>query len=298
MKFSLDGGYKSEKTKTTTSRDATTMPIVPDWIEGPTADAFGRVHELGAQDPSSFVAGADPLQQTARANAGALGDRSNWDAAAEMTRSALVGGPASYSAESLLTGLDNYKNPYLRDVAQTSLADYDFGANKTRAQQDLNLAGAFGGSGDAITRSLTEGELARGRGSLAAGLYSDAFNTAANFSNMDAQRRQQANADNAASANNFTSQKLAAAAQLGSLASNYDAGVRDTSRLQADVGTLFRGIDQEQVRAPLDLVQWQNQQYASLPASLFTGQHQTSLETTKSKTSGFSLSGGVSGPFG
>lgn len=284
---SITGAFSSSKSKKTL--DSTTMPIVPDWIEGPVSEAFGRAHGLGAGDPYSYVAGADPLQETARSGAAALGDRANWDSALEMTRSALAGGPASYSAESLLTGLDNYRNPYLKDVVGTSLADYDFNANRTRAQQDLNLAGAFGGSGDAITRSLTEGELARGRTSLAAGLYSDAFNSAANLSNLDADRRQRASADNAAATNNFMSQKLGAAAQLGNLASSFDANSRGNTQLQSEIGTLFRGIDQERLQAPLKLAEWENQQYAGLPSSLFAGQHTNSVEKTKG--SEFSLSG-------
>lgn len=297
MDFSLGGGFESKKSKSTTTTDSTTLPIIPDWITGPVSAAFGRVQELGGQHPSSFIAGADPLQEAARSGASMLSDRGQFDAAAEMTRSALAGGPVGYSAESLLTGLEKYQNPYLKGVVDTALADYDFSANKTRAQQDLNLAGGFGGSGDAITRSLTEGELTRGRASLSANLYSDAFNNAANLSNLDAQRRQQANADNASYASAYNSQKLAAAAQLGQLASDFGANNRANIQQQADIGTLFRGIAAEDLRGPLDLVDWQNEQYASLPASLFAGQRTTGTETTKSKSSGFSLSGGLKGPF-
>jgi hypothetical protein len=289
----ISGGFNSEKTKSTTTRDATSLPIVPDWILGPVSGAFGHAQTLGAQDPSSYVAGVDPLQQAAHDTAAGLGNQSQWNAAVDLTRSALQSGPAGYSAESLLTGLDKYQNPYLKDVVGSALADYDAGAARTRAQQDLNLAGNFGGSGDAITRSLTEGELARGRASLTANLYSDAFNNAAYLSNLDAQRRQQAGAGNASYANAFNSQKLAAAAQLGDLASGFGADTRANTQLQSDVGTLFRGIDSEQRRGPLELAQWENQQYGTLPSSLFAGEHTTSLENTKTKKSGFSLSGSL-----
>ncbi|HEY3697047.1 hypothetical protein [Phenylobacterium sp.] len=300
-------GFKSSKSKTsqTTTTDHTTTPIVPDWAAGPISEMYGKVQNIGRQDPSTFVADAHPLQQTAANNAGALGNPWNWDGAADLTRgSTMSGGPAAYGAESLLTGLDNYKNPYLSDVLNTSLRDYDIGADRTRGQQALDLAGsgAFGGSGAALTRSMTEGELSRGRGSLAAGLYSNAFNTATNLSNQDAQRRQDAGAANAAATNAYNAQaaaqRLAAGGQLANIAASYGADQRANTSLQSDIGTLFRGIAQEQLNAPLNLISWQNQQYGTLPTQLFVGQHQVGVDNTvgKSSENSFNLSGGFDLP--
>jgi hypothetical protein len=273
-------GLFSSKKTTKTTNQSTTTPIAPDWIQGPISDAFGRVNELGSADPSSYVAGPNQLQQQAVNNAASLGGAPYWDSAAALTRGSLMrGGPATYGPESLLTGIDNYKNPYLQDVLQTSLRDYDINADRTRAQQTLDMAAsnAFGGSGSALTRSMTEGELSRGRANLASGIYANAFNTAASLSNMDAQRRQDASAANAAAFNSYNSQaaaqQLAAGGQMANIASTFGADQRSNASLQSDIGTMFRNIQQEQLKAPLDLASWQTQQYAGLPGNLFVGQH-------------------------
>jgi len=79
-------------------------------------------------------------------------------------------------------------------VLAAAMGDYDAEAGRRRAAQDLEMAGqgAFGGSGAALTRSLTEGELARGRNSRLAGLLDQMFAQGASLSAGDADRRQQA----------------------------------------------------------------------------------------------------------
>jgi hypothetical protein len=96
--------------------------------------------------------------------------------------------------ESLLDNLSAYMSPYTRDVVDSTLTDFDVDASRTRAQQDLDLAGsgAFGGSGAALTKSMTEGELARARANASALLRDQAFTRGAALSGEDAARRQQA----------------------------------------------------------------------------------------------------------
>lgn len=95
---------------------------------------------------------------------------------------------STYNASSLLEGLNNYMSPYTGQVVDAALADFDYGAGQTRANQALDEArsGAFGGSGAAIGRSLTEGEIMRGRGSLSAQLRDQNFTRGADLSARDA----------------------------------------------------------------------------------------------------------------
>jgi hypothetical protein len=106
---------------------------------------------------------------------------------------------STYSAGSLLEGLGKYMSPYTGQVVDAALDDYDFGAGQTRSNQALDEArsGAFGGSGAAIGRSLTEGELARGRGSLSANLRDQGFTRGAGLSAQDAGFRNDASRFNA-----------------------------------------------------------------------------------------------------
>jgi hypothetical protein len=106
---------------------------------------------------------------------------------------------STYSASSLLDGLDKYMSPYTGQVVDAALQDYDYGAGQTRASQALDEArsGAFGGSGAAIGRSMTEGELARGRGSLSANLRDQGFTRGAGLSAQDAGFRNDASRFNA-----------------------------------------------------------------------------------------------------
>jgi hypothetical protein len=97
-------------------------------------------------------------------------------------------------AASVLDNLSAYMTPFRDQVLAAAMGDYDAEAGRRRAAQDLELAGqgAFGGSGAALTRSLTEGELARGRNSRLAGLLDQMFAQGASLSAGDADRRQQA----------------------------------------------------------------------------------------------------------
>jgi hypothetical protein len=94
----------------------------------------------------------------------------------------------------VLDRLSSYMTPFRDQVLAAAMDDYDADAGRRRAAQDLELAGqgAFGGSGAALTRSLTEGELARGRNSRLAGLLDQMFTQGAGLASGDADRRQQA----------------------------------------------------------------------------------------------------------
>src|SRR5688572_24735200 len=65
-------GLSSSKTKTetqsTNNEQATTTPVLPDWVMPAFNDYSGRIDTFGNADPNSFVAGASPLQQMAWGN--------------------------------------------------------------------------------------------------------------------------------------------------------------------------------------------------------------------------------------
>ncbi len=123
--------------------------------------------------------------------------------------------PAEMEAQSLLTNLQDYMNPYINDVVDTSLSGFDEDRGRIEAQQAAAAArsGAFGGSRFGVQEGITQGELGRQRADLEAGLRSDAFNTGAGLSADDAGRRQSASATNAAARNAAEQQRLNAEMQ-------------------------------------------------------------------------------------
>lgn len=301
MSFGLSGSKSKSKSSTDSNLTSTTTPNVPDWLLQPAQDAAANITKLGKTDPSTLVPGEDPLQAQARVRAGGLtGSPWNFDAAADLTRGIAGQGAKKVESASLLDGLESYMSPYRKDVVDATTADFDVGAGKTRAAQDLAIAGegAFGGSGAAITKSATEGELARGRATTVATLLDQMFNTGAGLSNMDAGRRQSASSENAALAMQQRAQTLDAARQLADLSAGFDATQRANIATQAAAGETARGIATDQVQAPFNLQDWINQAMAGLNPDLFTGKTTTEVGTSKSKGSGSQIGASASASYG
>lgn len=186
-----------------------------------TAATLGPAAKAGYQ-------GYDPSQATSRGyDASLVGDVGKY----------LDGSIERAGPESLLTNLHGYMNPYLHDVVDTTAADYDAYAGQQRAamQADAARTGAFGGSRYGVAQGQMEGDLARGRASTLAGLRSDAFNTGAGLSNLDAARRQEAALANAG----WQNERDLARGQLGFDAASFNAGARnDASRFGADASNV------------------------------------------------------------
>jgi len=205
---------KKTKSSSTTSSTATVTPNNPTWVTEGLGAVGGGLQKLMGMDPKSFVAGPSALQTKSYQDAGNLSlspmygqagsifndvagagantyDAKGYDAQGYDATDATAQG---YTASSLLDGLDRYMSPYTGQVVDAALADYDYGAGQTRATQALDEArsGAFGGSGAAITRALTEGDLARGRAATSAQLRDQAFTRGAGLSATDAGFRNQA----------------------------------------------------------------------------------------------------------
>lgn len=280
MSFKIGGSKTKASSSGTEDYSKTSTPNVPDWFTQPTQSLVGRLNTLGATDPASLVSGIDPLQAQAAAGASELTTGN----AAWMDK--LMNKPAPVvSAESVLTNLESYYNPFREEVTDKAMADFDANAGRTRAMQDLDLAGsgAFGGSGAAITKSLTEGEMSRARSSELAGMLSDMFNTSTGLSNADAGRRQSASE---ATAN----LDMQARAQKAALGFGREENARANIATQAGLGGTLRDIDTEQKQAPFNLQDWLTQNLAGLNPALFTGQSETGSSKTTGKSKGTSLS--------
>jgi hypothetical protein len=237
----------SKKTKSNSVQ--VTKPDNPAWVESGVSGLMDRSAQLGAGDPYQFVPAANAYQAEAAQGASKLSQSS----APQM------------QSTSLLDGLDKYMSPYRDDVVDAAMADFEADSGRTRAAQDLSLAGAgaFGGSGAALTKALTEGELSRARNTQLSSLLDQMFTRGASLSNNDADRRQAASLTNA---------------QL-------EAGNRDQQlsalNLMGQRGDALRQVDYDRAQAPLNLATWQAAIQAGLPLSLFSGNTTTGNSTTK-----------------
>jgi len=269
--FGLSFGASSTKTKTTTNGTTVSTKTLPDWLQSAAQTQADLGTNLAGSDPNGFVAPAAPLQTQAAEAAAGLDDYSRgYGEAADLIRDAgqagasgyqaatydpqryaatsyrgATGGPvAGATAASLLDNLDAYMSPYRREVVDTALADFDFSAGQTRALQDLDLAGsgAFGGSGAALTRSMTEDSLVRGRATTSANLRDQMFNRAAALANLDAERRNQVSLGNA-SAVNAAALSQAQLDQQAGLAQSRD--VNEASRFAAEAANASRQVNAE-----------------------------------------------------
>ena len=268
-------GKKKTKTSSQMTAQATTTPINPVWSSDLIQGLSGQTRALGQIDPQSLVAPASAQEVLGANRALALdGQAGLYEEAAARTRAAADMPAPQVQAASLLENLEAYANPYGRQVTDAAMADFDAEAGRVRAQQNLSLAGAgaFGGSGAALTRAQTEGELARARNTQLSGLLSDMFRTSATLSGQDADRRQQASMANAQFAADQAARRLQGAQALAAQAGARAQGQRDDIATQAAIGAQMRGIDQARRMAPFTALNAQADIAARLPLELFRGQ--------------------------
>lgn len=304
MSLKIGGSHKSTSTSSNTNTSSTTTPIVPEWASNLTQSAAGQVGNLASLNPQSLVAPAQPLQTQAAAGAANLsGQGLAYQNAVDLTQ---AGSDSSWMSPYLTANtpfasggkaydyVSNYMDPYLNEVVDSTAADLDANAGQVRAKQALDLAGsgAFGGSGAALTQSMTEGELARARATTLSGLKSQGYNTALTAAAGDADRATQARIANAQIALQDQGQKsnlqlqgqqqqLAAGNQMANIGSAWDANQRANVATQADVGSTLRGIDQDQRQAPVTSTQQIVALLGGLPINLFTGSQQNATESKK-----------------
>jgi hypothetical protein len=263
------------------SKKTTTKATNPEWVTSGVQGLMGQVQEAGKVDPLSRVAPTNGLLDSAT---NALAGDPYADAR-KLIMEGAGGGGGSVGQYKASQFMQDYQNPFTKDVVDTALADYDYGAGQTRAQQDLTLAGsgAFGGSGAALAKSLTAGELARGRGALSAGIRSDAFNTAAGLGGADASRFAAADEANQRNAQANADRQFQAGGALAGLTSQQIGQ-------QLSAGDYLRQIDAQMRNADYTNLGQQTSLVGQLPLNLFNGQ------TTK--TSGGTLGAIGSGLLG
>ncbi len=287
--FGLTG--KADKRKTTTNSTGTfnntTTPLVPDWATTPVQGAADRINGLLNADPKTLVAPANGLQQQAAAGAGGLSSDTTWTDAALQASTPFASGGKAYD------WVGRYMNPYLGEVVDSTAADFDANVGRVRAQQALDLAGAgaFGGSGAALTQSQTEGELSRARTSALSGLRSQGYNMALQAASGDAERATQARIANAQMA-------LQDRAQKSGLVLNADANARANIATQSDVGGAMRDIDQSQRSADVTNAQQIVAMLGGLPLGLFAGKTEAGTSTNNQtvKEKGVSLEAKIGTP--
>ena len=241
------------KTSTTTSQVQIPPEVMANYnaVNAMAKEAAANPFQTYSSDPSKFVAQMNPTQLNAM-------------------------GPLN---------IDQYKNPYINDVVNTTLSDYDVNAGKTRAAQAAQAAqgGAFRGSRYALREANTEGELARGRAAADANLRSSAFDKATSLSSQDADRRQSASIFNAGQENSTSQYNSDLALRL---AQAQQAGATTQSQLLAALGAQQQAQDQAEINAPYTQALQGSALLQALNPSMFVGQTSDTNGTTTSKTSG------------
>lgn len=293
MSFKIGG----QKSNTNSSMTQTTTPNVPDWVLGPSQQFASNITDLAKTDPASLVPGQNDLQNQAAAGAANLsGSPWNFNAAADTTRAMMGKATPQVQSASLLDNLQSYYNPFKQQIIDPVQADLAASEGQTRAAQDLAIAGggagAFGGSGAALAKSLTNGELDRARGATMGNLYQSMFNTSTGLSGQDAQRRQDASTSNAQLTLADQQQKAQLAQQLANLSTQFDANNRANIDTQSTVGGTDRAITQEQALAPFSMQDALNKLLQGLNPSMYVGQ--TTTGSSKGASSGISANAGFS----
>lgn len=289
------GLFGKKKTTDTKRSTTTTMtPTNPQWVTDSVQGLNTKIDTtFNGLDPTKIVAGPNPLQTQAGVSAGNLTTPSQFGEGSNMIRAGGMGSPSRVSAASSLDGLDKFMNPFLKDVVDTSLADYDFGAGMTREQDKLAKANdiTFGGSGGSIQTALSNDAITRGRGTLSAGLRSDGFNTALAASADDANRRQQADVTNGQFSENALTRQINAGNSIAAIGGMEADNTRANISTQNVIGSTLRDIQNDQNRAPIDLLKEEAEVRNSLPLDLFKGmtQDEQMNQIEKMKTSGISM---------
>lgn len=253
----------------TSSTNSTTTPTVAPWLSTGYQNYSDLIGKFAGTDPSSYVADANSNITGAGTAAQSLG---GWQ---DSIKSAISG-----LGDTSTAGMDRsqYMNPYLNDVLNTTLADYDANSGTVRADQAAQAAAnrAFGGSRYGIREAQTEGELARGRATTAANIRDRGYQQATAQMQADADRR------------------AAALNSIGNFGNILGQGQRSDIATQLGVGQVQQGIDQAKAQALPDWLQQIGSLYGSVPIGSFTSINSagtgTGSQQGSSSTSSISMS--------
>lgn len=349
-------GTTSGNTSGTTAGtfNSSATPTNPGWVDQTLQNYTQGVNNIAGTNPANFVPGASALQTQAFGQAGTLAQPSGLfgSAASEFGNAqgavsaannsttpqvtgATIDPTVNAAAATAFGGINNYLNPYLGSVVDTTMADFDHSADQQRTADALSAArnSSLPGSGFAVQRALTDGELARGRATTDAGLRSGAYTFAADQAQQDAQRAQAANLANASAANarstaqagltqdasttnaglhnDVLNRYLTSAGILGNLGTAYgslgstaDASNRANVGLLGDLGSQQRDINGQVAQAPLSVQEQIAQLLQGGQFGLFHGQDTTGATsgtesgTTSGTSTGTSTTSDPMGGFG
>jgi hypothetical protein len=261
---------KKTKTKTTENaqQQATFTPNNPTFVQPAIENLSTKISEtFGAADPSKLAPGPTSLQTQALGGAAGLQTPAAFGDAETAIKQGLSGGPQSVDRVNIADSIASFMNPYMKDVVDTSLADFDFGAGVSRAQGQLARAGdeTFGGSSGALQAALTEGELGSGRNLTNAGFREQALN-----------------------------RNIQGGTALGNLGATRGAEDRANVQTKFGLGEAQRQIEKEQGNASIDALLKQISAFSGLPLDILKG-YTTSgtssgTSTSNTKQSGATLS--------
>lgn len=244
--------------KTTQKTNQTTTPTNPAWVDQALQGYTGKVNNFATMNAKDLVAGASPLQEQAFSGAAGLTTSPLFGEAAGAARSAI--GSAS---------IQDLMSPYTQNVVDTTLAGYDADAGRKQAQ--LAASGAankgFGGSRFGVAEGALNADLTQGRAAAEAQLRDAAYQNAAGLFG-DQQNR-----------------NLSAGGLLANIGSAQGADSRSNLGLQADLGSVQRGIDADYRTADLSMLQALGALYGQGQYGLFNGQNTTGT-TTQTQNNG------------
>lgn len=286
-----------KKTSSTTTQQQTessqsqgmaqTRADVPDWLLQPAQNLAGGLGSLMGQGAGAFTPQTTDLQKQA------------YGAASNLTNPAYKGAyesldgisrAADVSGESVLSGLENYYNPFKDQITNPVLADYDAQAGETRAGQAADAARnrAFQGSRYGLQEGATEGQLARGRAATEGGLLKDMYGQAASMSEADAGRRQQASLANQASANAYNQTLLGKSQQQAALRNGIQENSRANAAAQLGAGNAQFAQEAAIKQYPLEYQQQLEGLFQGLNPEMFSGQTVNTTDSSTGQMSGTS----------
>jgi hypothetical protein len=280
---------KKTRTKTTENaqQQATFTPNNPAFVQPAIENLSTKISEtFNNVDPSKLAPGPTSLQTQALGGAAGLQTPAAFGDAETAIKQGLSGGPQSVDRVNIADSIASFMNPYMKDVVDTSLADFDFGAGMSRAQGQLARAGdeTFGGSSGALQAALTEGELGRGRGSLSASLRSGGFDRASALAAQQAGLDSGRNLANAGFREQALNRNIQGGTALGNLGATRGAEDRANVQTQFGLGEAQRQIEKEQGNASIDALLKQISAFSGLPLDILKGY------TTAGTSSGTSTS--------
>lgn len=270
---------KKQRTDTTShqTNTATQTPDVPDWIKQPAMNLAGGINAMIGQGPAAYTPQSNALQNQAWTGAANMKGYGGTDfSGAEKA----IGNIGNVSGESVLSGLENYYNPFKEQVLNPVLSDYDVQSGETRAGQAAEAAKnrAFQGSRYGLQEAATEGQLARGRAATEGGLLRDMYTEATGLSAGDAARRQQAAMGNQQAQIQEAQLQQQLAQQRSQEGFAQSADERARLAAQSALGQQQYETEAQQKQFPIEYQRQMEGLLQGLNPALFTGQ--TSTGTT------------------